>query len=298
MFLGRIMTMIKHLNAKTSYKEIIKILNSDAALIIDNLISKDKVKQIKEELEPYLSSSESGKSEFSGLNTRRIGALIARSPSCRDLATNELINQIASSFLGPFCDDYQINLTQAVSIGPNEKPQILHRDRGMYGGFIPRKIEPLLGCVFAITDFTKANGATQVVLGSHKWDKNRDPLPSEITYAEMEPGSVLIYTGTILHGGGENITNSHRLGAFMHYSLNWLRQQENQYLSCPAEIAKNLDPKLRSLMGYSRAGYVLGYFSSPYEEDNLEVVSPEELFGDKSKFDKFVSPKELVDGSS
>ena len=168
----------------------------------------------------------------------------------------------------------------------------------MYGGFIPRKIEPLLGTVWAITEFTKENGATRVVPGSHNWDKNREPLPEEIAYAEMKPGSVFLYTGTVLHGGGENLTDSPRLGTFIHYSLSWLRQQENQYLSCPAKIAKTLDPELRSLMGYSRAGYVLGYFSSPDEKDNLELVSPEELFGEKSKYDNFVSPKELVDGSS
>ncbi len=290
--------MIKHFDSKSPYEEILEALISDAALIIDSVIDKNKIKQIEDELKPFISSSNSGKSEFSGLNTRRIGALIARSPGCRDLAMNSIVNKVASGFLGPFCDDYQINLTQAVSIGPDEKPQILHRDRGMYGGFIPRKIEPLLGCVWAVSEFSKENGATQVIPGSHTWDKNREPLQEEISYAEMDPGSVLLYTGTVLHGGGRNLTDSPRLGAFIHYSLSWLRQQENQYLSCPIEIAKTLDPKLRSLMGYSRAGYVLGYFSSPNEKDNLELVSPEELFGEKSKYDNFVSPKELVDGSS
>tara|TARA_Y100001934_G_C12238089_1_gene718893 strand:- start:144 stop:1019 length:876 start_codon:yes stop_codon:yes gene_type:complete len=289
---------VKRFNKNSSPESILETLIKDAAVIIEGLISIDLVEKIGKELEPYLESCNSGKSEFSGLSTKRIGALIARSPSCRELATNALIKDILDGFLGPFCDDYQINLSQAVSIGPGEKPQILHRDRGMYGGFIPRKIEPLLGAVWAITDFTKENGATQVVLGSHTWEKNREPLPEEIAYAEMEPGSVFLYTGTVLHGGGENLTNSSRLGAFIHYSLSWLRQQENQYLSCPIEIAKTLDPELRSLMGYSRAGYVLGYFSSPNEKDDLELVSPEELFGEKSKYDNFVSPKELVDESS
>ena len=289
---------LKRFNKQSSFEEILLALNKDAAVIIEDLISIDLVNKINSELKPYLDNCYSGKSEFSGLNTKRIGALIARSPSCRELATNTLIRKILDGFLLPFCDDYQINLTQAVSIGPNEKPQILHRDRGMYGGFIPRKIEPLLGTVWAISEFTKENGATQIVLGSHTWDKNREPFSEEIAYAEMEPGSVLLYTGTILHGGGENLTNSRRLGAFIHYSLSWLRQQENQYLSCPIEIAKNLDPELRSLMGYSRAGYVLGYFSSPNEKHELELVSPEELFGEKSKYDDFVSPKDLVDGSS
>ena len=289
---------LTHLKKSSSCGEILKALDKDAAVIIDNLIDKKLVNEIKEDLSSHFDETKRGKSEFSGLNTKRIGALIARSPACRKLVTNSLVKEVLDGFLGPFCDDYQINLTQAVSIGPNEKPQILHRDRGMYGGFIPRKIEPILGTIWAITEFTKENGATQVVPGSHKWDKTREPVTEEIAYAEMEPGSVLLYTGTVLHGGGENLTKSNRLGAFIHYSLSWLRQQENQYLSCPIEIAKNLDPELRSLMGYSRAGYVLGYFSSPNDKDNLELASPEELFGDKSKYDNFVSPKELIDGSS
>ena len=290
--------LIKHLSNCSSVNEVLNVLKKDAVVIIDDLVSEDIVKQVSQELKPYLEKTNNGKSEFSGLSTKRIGALMARSAASRELAINPLILEILDGFLGPFCDDYQINLTQVVSIGPKERPQILHRDRGMYGGFIPRKIEPLLGCVWALSEFTKENGATQVVPGSHTWDKDREPLQEEISYAEMDPGSVLLYTGTVLHGGGENLTDSSRLGAFIHYSLSWLRQQENQYLSCPIEIAKTLDPKLRSLMGYSRAGYVLGYFSSPNEEDNLELVSPEELFGEKSKYDNFVSPKELVDGSS
>ena len=289
---------LTHLKKSSSCGEILKTLDKDAAVIIDNLIDKKLVNEIKDDLSSHFDETKRGKSEFSGLNTKRIGALIARSPACRKLVINSLVKEVLGGFLGPFCDDYQVNLTQAVSIGPNEKPQILHRDRGMYGGFIPRKIEPILGTIWAITEFTKENGATQVVPGSHKWDKTREPVTEEIAYAEMEPGSVLLYTGTVLHGGGENLTKSNRLGAFIHYSLSWLRQQENQYLSCPIEIAKNLDPELRSLMGYSRAGYVLGYFSSPNDKDNLELASPEELFGDKSKYDNFVSPKELIDGSS
>ena len=290
--------MVKHFKKDAESVDILKALNDDAAVIIDELITPSKAKRVSFELEPFLRGCNSGRSEFSGFSTKRIGALMARSSTCRELAVNPLIKEILEGFLGPFCDDFQINLTQAVSIGPDEKAQILHRDRGMYGGFIPRRIEPLLGCVWAISKFTKENGATQLVIGSHKWDKDREPLPEEIECAEMEPGSVLLYSGTILHGGGENLTDTNRLGAFIHYSLSWLRQQENQYLSCPIEVARTLDPELRSLMGYSRAGYVLGYFSSPDEEDKLELVSPEELFGEKSKYDNFVSPKELIDGSS
>ena len=82
-----------------------------------------------------------------------------------------------------------------------------------------------------MTDFTQTNGATRLVPGSHKWDKDREPTEQEIVFAEMSAGSVLLYGGSILHGGGANITNSEkRLAVLIHYTLSWLRQEENQYL--------------------------------------------------------------------
>ena len=121
------------------------------------------------------------------------------------------------------------------------------------GGYLPRKVEPLMSTIWAVTDFTKENGATQIVPGSHLWEKDRMPKDDEIAYAEMKAGSVLLYTGTVLHGGGENISKKDiRTGVFLHYALNWLRQEENQYLSCPPEIAKDISPEIRSLIGYSK----------------------------------------------
>ena len=107
----------------------------------------------------------------------------------------------ARQYLAQFCDDIQLHFTSAVAIAPGESAQILHRDRGIWGGYLPRRVEPLFSTIWAITPFTQENGATQVVPGSHLWDKDRLPEPHEIAYAEMAPGSVLCYTGTVLHGG-------------------------------------------------------------------------------------------------
>ena len=96
---------------------------------------------------------------------------MARSPTCRELALDPIINEVSQKFLEPHCDGYQLHFTSAISIGPGETQQVLHRDRGVWGGYVPRKIETQLSTVWAITDFTKENGATQVVPGSHKWDK-------------------------------------------------------------------------------------------------------------------------------
>ena len=240
---------VKHVSIDTPIEEILGILDDDAGLIIDNFLDEDGLERIKNDLKPYLEVTKNGQDEFTGFETKRVGALMARSKTCQDLALDPLINQMAESFLGPHCESYQLHFTSAIQIGPGESSQILHRDRGVWGGYIPRKIETQFSTVWAINDFTKENGATQVVPGSHKWHKDREPLPEEIAYTEIKAGSVFIYTGSVLHGGGTNNTDEPRLGVFLHYAPSWLRQEENQYLSCPPEVAKGFSPELRSLIG-------------------------------------------------
>ena len=291
---------IKHVSIDTPIETILEILDEDAGLIIDNFLSDQNLESIKNDLKPYLNVTRNGQDEFTGFETKRVGALMARSKTCQDLALDPLINQMAESFLGPHCESYQLHFTSAIQIGPGESSQILHRDRGVWGGYIPRKIETQFSTVWAINDFKKENGATQVVPGSHKWHKDREPLPEEIAYAEMKAGSVFIYTGSVLHGGGTNVTEQPRLGVFLHYAPSWLRQEENQYLSCPPEVAKNFSPELRSLIGYSKGGYVLGFFTDPEDkEGRLESVSPEKIFGEsKDQYESLATPENLVKEST
>ena len=291
---------IKHVSIDTPIETILEILDEDAGLIIDNFLSDQNLESIKNDLKPYLNVTRNGQDEFTGFETKRVGALMARSKTCQDLALDPLINQVADSFLGPHCESYQLHFTSAIQIGPGESSQILHRDRGVWGGYIPRKIETQFSTVWAINDFTKENGATQVVPGSHKWHKDREPLPEEIAYAEMKAGSVFIYTGSVLHGGGTNVTEQPRLGVFLHYAPSWLRQEENQYLSCPPEVAKGFSPELRSLIGYSKGGYVLGFFTDPEDkEGRLESVSPEKIFGEsKDQYESLATPENLVKEST
>ena len=272
------------LSACASIEDIGAILDRDAALIIENVLSTDQLVNLENELDPYLSKTAQGQNEFSGFKTQRVGALIARSATSRELALDPLINNLCLQFLGPHSDGYQLHFTQATSIGPGETAQVLHRDRGLWGGYIPRRIETQLSTIWAINEFTKENGATQVVPGSHTWGKNRQAEAHEIASAEMKPGSVLIYSGTVMHGGGENNTEENRLGVLLHYALNWLRQEENQYLSCPPEIAKNFSPELRDLIGYSLGNEILGFYSTPGAPGiGLERADPQTLFELSSK---------------
>ncbi len=296
------MAELVHLQNTSTAEDIIEVLNNDAGVIIDGLIDQKEVNLLNKDLAPYLKNDVFGRDEFTGFKTKRIGALIARSEACRKLALQPLVNEVSEKYLSPFCDGYQLHFTSAVSIGPGESKQILHRDRGIWGGYLPRRVEPLMSTIWAVTEFTKENGATQIVPGSHLWEKDRIPKENEIAYAEMKPGSVLLYTGTVLHGGGANSSkNDIRTGVFLHYALNWLRQEENQYLSCPPDIAKDIPQEVRSLIGYSKGGYILGFYSDPKDKKAVyESVSPENIFKDEvlDKFSTIPNPEELVQKST
>ena len=101
-----------------------------------------------------------------------------------------------------------------------------------------------------LSDFRDENGATLVVPGSHRWEPDRIPSPDEIIPAEMPAGSTLLWLGGTLHGAGANRSQDWRYGIILTYSLGWLRQEENQYLDVPVDLAAGLSPELRQIIGY------------------------------------------------
>ncbi|HWA61512.1 MAG TPA: phytanoyl-CoA dioxygenase family protein [Caulobacteraceae bacterium] len=273
------MPALKHLPADTPAATIAAILDTDGALILDNVIPKAQLDALLAELEPYIEATPNGRDSFTGHSTTRTGALVARSPQARKLVMHPAILAACDVFLKRACDRYQLHLTQIIRIRPGQPKQVLHRDKLAWGGWL-KDVEPQLNTIWALTDFTEENGATQVVPGSVSWPEGRSARPEEIAYAEMSAGSVLVYSGSVIHAGGENRSGGDRIGANITYCLGWLRQEENQYLSCPPAIARTLDPELQALIGYAMGGYALGYFSPPLPAgQGPEVVPPEFALG-------------------
>lgn len=275
---------LRYVSADASADEITDAITREGAVVVEGLLTDESVRRVRNELAPYLAAARRGVDEFGGFSTKRIGALIARSPACRGLALDPYILAACDQVLEPYCDGYQLHFTQAVQIGPGQGAQPLHRDRGVWGKYLNRSVETQFSTIWAIDDFRMDNGATQVVPGSHLWDASREPGSEEVAAATMRAGSVLLYNGSVLHGGGANRSESDRLGVLLHYCPSWLRQEENQYLSCPPEIARTLSPELRALMGYAKGGYVLGFFSPPVGPgEGPELVTPAVLFEDDDR---------------
>ncbi len=273
---------LKYLPASAAPEALADALKTDGACIVEGLLSSQDLTRMKQECMPFIDATDMGRDDFTGRKTTRTGALVARSAACRDAVMNPAIVNGAKTFLAPYCDTIQLHLTQFIRIKPGQEVQPLHRDRLAWGGYLLPTLEPQFNTIWAITDFTKENGATNVIPGSNTWDPERKPSRDEVEYAEMEAGSALVYSGSVVHSGGANVSDADRIGLNITYALGWLRQEENQYLSCPPEIAKDFDPELQAMLGYAMGSYALGYFTPPLPPgQGPEVVPPDFLFNGK-----------------
>jgi ectoine hydroxylase-related dioxygenase (phytanoyl-CoA dioxygenase family) len=155
---------------------------------------------------------------------------------------------------------FQLHLTQVISIEPGQPAQYVHRDQWAFDFFsFPAGYEVTCNTIWAMTDFTDENGGTRLIPGSHRYDDKLRFTEADTEAAEMRKGSVLLYTGALYHGGGPNRSDAPRHGVNITYCVGWLRQEENQYLSVPAETARELPDDLLRMIGYAPGAYALGY---------------------------------------
>jgi hypothetical protein len=253
------MPPIEHLPATTSAEDVVEALSRDGCVVVDGLAAPGAVDAVRDELEPFIDATSRGLDDFVGKGTRRTGALIARSPTARGLVMNPLILGAARGLLHD-ATSIRLHLTQTIAIEPGESGQAIHRDQWAFDFHpFPCGFEVQCNTLWALTDFTEENGATRVIPGSQLAEDRLEFGFEQTEPAEMERGSVLVYTGAVYHGGGANQSGTTRIGANITYARSWLRQEENQYLSVPQDVARELPDDLLRLMGYARGAYALGY---------------------------------------
>lgn len=275
------MTKLSQLDARTAKRaEILAAIERDGAVILTGAFSREQIERTLAELSPFIAGTRPIDDDFVGRLTTRTGGLVARSKTAREAVMHPVVLDAVGAWLGRFAENYQLNLTQIMRLLPGQPPQKLHRDRYLWSRHLPSAIEPMLNGMWALTEFTEENGATRVIPGSQRWDWDRPASLEDSIPAEMPAGSVLLYTGSVLHGGGENRSTAPRIGMNITYVLGWLRQEENQYLSCPPEVARTLEPELQALIGYTVGNGGLGYYSPQTPSpDRPDTLPPEAALG-------------------
>lgn len=207
---------------------------------------------------------------FEGVRTVRIYNLLVHGKLWEAIPVHPKVLPIVEGVLDKGC---LISSLSSISIASDEVPQPIHADDQLIP--IPKPHPPIVcNSMWALTDFTDANGATRIIPGSHL----RDHSPTygqtyESVPAEMRKGSVMVYDGAMWHGGGANRTDARRVGVAMNYCAGFIRQQENQQLGIPREIVRGFSPRLRELVGYGVYNGLIGH---------INKRSPAQLLEDES----------------
>ncbi len=251
---------------KPEIDEVVAAIKEDGFALVERLIAADRAADIRKELTDVLEKTPEGRNAFEGFSTRRIYALFAKTRAFDDLATHPLVLGVLDGVLG---ESYQLSAPTGIEIGPGEKAQVLHTDDGIYPIARPHD-ELVLNMMWALDDFTEANGATRIVPGSHKWVDQRPDERTETVMAEMQAGSVLFFAGSVFHGGGANNTDRPRFGTILEYVVGWLRPQENHVLAVPKDVVRDLPERLQELLGYNIHPPFVGYVDGRHPRRTLE----------------------------
>ena len=242
----------------------------DGYTVIEDVIEPDLVDELHESLRGLEQSLSvvPADNDFEGRDTLRVYNLLVHGDVWQRVPLHPAVLPIVEGVLDRGC---LISSLSSIDIGPGESAQPIHADDQL----IPLpKPHPATVCntMWALTDFTEANGATRLVPGSHLADcsptygAHYDSVP-----AEMPRGSVLAWHGSLWHGGGANRTEAERrVGVAMNYCAGYIRQQENQQLGIPPSLVRTFPKRLQELVGYGVYSGLIGH---------VDKQSPMELLG-------------------
>jgi ectoine hydroxylase-related dioxygenase (phytanoyl-CoA dioxygenase family) len=218
-----------------------------------------------------------GKNIFEGFATVRIYNLLARGKLYEQVPVHETVLALVEGAIGKGA---LVSSLSSIAIGPGERAQPIHADDQLIP--LPKPhVSIICNSMWALTDFTDDNGATVIVPGSHRAPANPElGRDYETRAAAMRRGSILVFDGSVWHGGGANRTGERRVGIAMNYCAGFLRQQENQQLGIPLDIARGFSPKLRKLCGFGIYRNLIGHIDKCSPVDLLDGVGPRRVVGE------------------
>ena len=251
---------IPRLTASDPLPEVLSALDTCGVVLVEGALEPELLGRFNAELDPLMAKARPERSFlnpavewFFGKHTRHLAAVAAHSRVfAEEVLCHPLLLGAADAVLGPACASYQLNIAHVLDRGPGAEAQMLHRDELVWL-HVPRPHPELqLASMIALEAFTEENGATRIVPGSHRWEPERQPEASEVASAAMPAGAAAIYLGSTLHGGGANTSAGlGRRGMHLSYVVGWLRTEENQYLSVPAEVVRTLPRRSQELLGWT-----------------------------------------------
>lgn len=256
---------LRRLSADAPVTAMLEAYEADGALVVEGMVPGGIVADLCAAATTYAEGVEPGVADqgmgedgkfFVGANTIRFSSLGRITPAYFDLLDNEVYAALADAVLLPNCGSYWVNTAQVMFIGPGEQAQVLHRDADNWFQHVaptwPDCPEVTISAMIGLEEVTEELGATRAVPGSHRWPElNVYEYDLETVPAELAPGDAFVYSGKVLHGGGENRT-ADRWRRAMHLSfvVGWLTPEEANPLDYGPGDLDGCSPRVQRLLGH------------------------------------------------
>ncbi len=195
-------------------------------------------------------------------HNQRVWNLLNRDPVFGDLAEHPVAMHLVKETLGwpALLSNISGNITD-----PGAVVGVLHADQV----FVPEPWPAApqgINVAWCLDDFTADNGATEVVVGSHRW--HRMPRSSDAGVAMLPviapAGSLFAFESRLWHRSGANTTHAERRAAvFPFYTTPIYRTQENWFLSLEPGVVRYASETMLTLLAYKSEGFGLVYGESP-----------------------------------
>jgi ectoine hydroxylase-related dioxygenase (phytanoyl-CoA dioxygenase family) len=241
--------------------------------VIKDFMDAETIAAFRQALAPYLGGPR-GRNDFEGFETERVYTLVARAKVFEDLVVEPRLMALLSRFLE---GNFLLSATHAINLKPGETAQAIHIDDGFYRQ--PRS-SPAVGysVIGAVDAFTRENGATEIIPGSHLWSdedvaerqKDMKRLEALLVPVEIPAGACFVFPGKLLHRGGANRTDRPRLAFTNQYCAGWARPQENFFLSVPKAVARQMSPRAQALLGYELWPSFMGMVTGSHPRKSLD----------------------------
>jgi ectoine hydroxylase-related dioxygenase (phytanoyl-CoA dioxygenase family) len=258
--------------APEAVRDHVERVRKDGYTILDDAVEPQLIDALAEDvrrLERELDVKPAGNS-FEGEHTLRIYNLLVYGKLYEAIPVHAAVLPVVEGVLDRGC---LVSSLSTITILPGERAQPIHSDDQLIP--LPKPHPPTVcNTMWALTDFTEENGATRIVPGSHLLDSPVYGEHYDSIAAGMRKGSVLVWHGSLWHGGGANRSAAPRMGVAMNYCAGYIRQQENQQLGIPREIAAQFPRRLQELVGYGVYNGLIGH---------IDKKSPIELLGSRDR---------------
>lgn len=220
-------------------------LDSDGLCVVPDALDGRQLDRLNGALDALAARERADGTSWYSHGNQRVFNLANKGEVFLDLIAHPLALQLARHMLGPDC---LLSSITANIANPGNTPQHLHADQGYMPQPWPRA--EVANLIWVLDPFTAANGATQIIPGSHRRGTPHDP-DAQTVPLEAPRGALVCMDGRVWHGTGRNETDdTPRRGLFAYYCRPYLRQQENFSRSLRRELLPELSPTQRALLGF------------------------------------------------